>query len=359
MYLRFFKILWPPSILGLKKMFNALVTLLLFTSTVPLPISSMIVHYTSYGGICTGPCGFHGYDYTWCEQNGGSGKKWDYCSLELGVDSKGQNCATSCDLWGSSYHSCYFLNGKWNYCGLIGHLELVQYSEDNHICITACRAPNGSFQCNTIKGTERCSPFQDVTPMGLPCHNNYRCAKYGHSVYRCHTGDSEGLWDHCGRKSLEPCVFYFNSSETEICSLSNSQRESQIIFRREKRNYRYPFAKAEFKRAVHLIDKINSIISLPDPGPLASVHISKKESIFCKGVNYTNVEMKVGHGNETSLPIAHVLFSENLQSDEILRLALYSSLHSNFYPPAYTIAVSIGEAMQCPFEPRPYFSGQD
>lgn len=350
----------PFAFQGLKKMTNALVALLLFSSTVPLTISIFTVHYTSSGGLCTGTCGFHGYDYTWCEQSGGNGKKWDYCSLEPGLNAEGQRCGTPCLLWGGSYRYCYLINGKWHYCGLLGQLELLQYSQSNEICFNACRATNSSFQCNTNKGVERCSPFRDVTPTGLPCSRHYRCAKYGYSVYRCHTDDIQVQWDECGRNSLDNCVWFVNTSvtaqhfevpTTEFCRLSDLQSENHVIFRREKRkpmlNY---FFNTQFSNAVHLIDDIDSITDLPDAGLSASMYLSKQESIFCKGVNYTNVELRWRVHNENSVPVAHVLYPENLYSVEILRLAFYTSLHSSYYLPPYTIVVSVGKAMLCSIE---------
>lgn len=332
-------------------MIGALTALLLLSATVPLTISNIVVHYTSSEGICTGACGYHGYGYTWCKQSGGNGKYWDYCSLEPGVEVTGKRCTTSCDFRGASYRHCYLGNGNWHYCGLIGHRELEQYSQDNNICFNSCRATRDSFQCRTLKGNERCSPFRDVTPMGFPCHKNYRCAKYGHNVHQCHTGEIS--WDHCGRKSLGMCVWVKGSSVTEICTLPRSQKEGPIIFRRQMRNFKYFFGKAQFKKAVLLIDEINSITNFPDYGhlDLDDAYLYKRDSISCGGVNYTSVELKMSCFNQTSVSVAHVLFPENLSSVEILRLAFYTSLHSSFYLPAYTIVVSVGKAMVCSTEP--------
>ncbi|KAJ6661227.1 hypothetical protein lerEdw1_015364 [Lerista edwardsae] len=328
-------------------MISAPVALLLLSATVPLTISSIVVHYTSSGGVCSGVCGYHGYGYTWCKKSDGS---WDYCSLEPGVEVTGKRCATSCDFWGASYRHCYLGNGNWNYCGLLGQREVDQYSQDNNICINSCRATRDYFRCRTVKGNEHCSPFRDVTPKGFPCHNNYRCAKYGHDVHRCHIGYSEATWDYCGQKSLDMCVWVKRSSATEICTLPRSQKEGPIIFRRQLRNSK-TFANTQFQKAVLLIDEINSITSFPDYGHLARAYFYKRESVFCGGINYTNVELKMSCLNQTSVPVAHVLFPENLSSVEILRLAFYTSLHSSFYLPAYTIVVSVGKPMQCSTEP--------
>ncbi|XP_053114988.1 uncharacterized protein LOC128328861 [Hemicordylus capensis] len=334
----------------MKSIMSVSIALLLFFSIMTFTVSHIVVHYTSSGGICGDTCGYHGYDYTWCKQSGGSGKAWDYCSLEEGLEASGKNCASSCDFWGESYRFCYLSDGKWNYCGLLGQRELLDYSQDNDMCIKDCRVTKGSFQCDTVHGPQRCSPFHDVTPTGLPCHYQYRCAKYGHRVYRCHTHDSEGRWDYCGRKSLERCAWVFtegNFSQAEICTLPNSQEEGKIIFRRERRDKMLPPTKEEFRNAAHLIDKIASVTNLPDSGDLTTVHFYKQENIICKGVNYTNVELQISISNETSMPVAHVLFPKFLNSVAILRLAFYTSLHSTFYLPAYTIVVSVGEPMLC------------
>ncbi|XP_062974155.1 uncharacterized protein LOC134393117 [Elgaria multicarinata webbii] len=331
-------------------MMGVSVALLAFFSIMSITSSHYVVHYTSSGGMCGDTCGYHGYDYTWCKQSGGNGKDWDYCSLEEGLEASGKKCASSCERWGGSYLYCYLPNGKWHYCGLLGQRGFLEYSQENNICIKRCQAAEGTFQCETIHGTERCSPFHDVTPAGLPCHSNYRCAKYGHHVYRCHTDESEAGWDHCGRKGLEGCVWVYsqsNSSHVETCMLSNSQKEGKAIFRRERQDKILPLTKRQFQSAVQLIDKISSVSSLPDSGALAPTRFYKQEGITCKGINYTNMELHVGFANETIVPIAHVLFSELLNSAEVLRLAFYTSLHSAFYQPAYTIAVSIGEPMLC------------
>ncbi|XP_015275094.1 PREDICTED: uncharacterized protein LOC107117480 [Gekko japonicus] len=333
-------------------MLSILGAVLLFFSVFPFTTSSFVVHYTSSGGICQNACGYHGYDYTWCQQKGGSGKAWDYCSLEEGLGASGKACATSCTYWGSSYHSCYFEDGKWHYCGLIAQREYLAYSEDNYMCIDNCRldATVGYFQCNTVLGSQRCSPFHDITPTGFPCHSNYRCAKYGHSVYRCHTEDNENKWDHCGRKSLDPCVwilFENSTSQADICTLPYSQKKDKIIFRRESRNEIVPFAKEDFRMAAHFIDGISSTTSFPDTVDLAHVRFYKQENIFCKGLNYTNMELWVDISNRASAPIAHVIFPDILDAVEVLRLAFYTSLHSTFYQPAYTITVSFGEPMLC------------
>ncbi|XP_061442201.1 uncharacterized protein LOC133365026 [Rhineura floridana] len=321
------------------------VPLFLFFSILSSTVSQVVIHYTSSGGTCGDTCGYHGYAYTWCKQSGGNGKAWGYCSLEEGLEASGKHCASSCDFWGGSYRYCHLKNGGWNYCGLLRQQDFFpEYSQDNNMCLSSCRASKGCFQCDTAHGTQRCSPFRDVTPSGLPCHDNYRCGKFGHDVYRCQINNNESNWDSCGRKSLDKCVWFY--SLAEICILPISQKEGQIIFRRERRANMLPPTKEEFKNAVHLIDNITSITSLPDVRPLATVHLYKQESIFCKGINYTNVEVKIGSANET-VPIAHVLVPEFLSSVEVLRLAFYTSLHSTFYQPAYTIAVSIGEPMLC------------
>ncbi|XP_054846802.1 uncharacterized protein LOC129337261 [Eublepharis macularius] len=334
-------------------MLSNLGALLLFSSIVPFTISHFIIHYTSYGGVCQKACGYHGYAYTWCQQRGGSGKEWDYCSLEEGLGASGKTCATPCDYWGSSYRSCFFKDGSWHYCGLIAQREHLEYSQENNECINDCRldATVGYFQCNTAHGPQKCSPFHDMTPTGLPCHSNYRCAKYGHSVYRCHIDNSEDGWDHCGRKSLDPCVWIFfenTTSQTEICILPISQKKSKIIFQRETRNDMPPFANGDFKMAAHFIDGISSTTSFPDSADLAPVRFYKQESIFCKGLNYTNLELWLDTSTRSSVPIAHVIFPDILYAVEVLRLAFYMSLHSTFYSPAYTITVSVGEPMLCP-----------
>ncbi|XP_042327200.1 uncharacterized protein LOC121932565 [Sceloporus undulatus] len=326
------------------------VALLALFCVLPFTFCSYAIHYTSYGGICGDSCGYHGYDYTWCQQSGGSGKSWDYCSLEDGLDSSGQACASSCDLWGGNYRYCYLKNGKWNYCGMVGQTDFLEYSQENNLCIKNCRAIQGSFHCETIHGSQRCSPFQDITPTGLPCHNNYRCAKYGHSSYRCLIDDNKSMWDVCGQKGLDGCVwvtYESNSSQVEICTLSNTLKEGKVIFRREMRTNMLPPTKEEFKNAVHLIDKITSVTSHPDLGPQATTHFYKQEDIFCKGVNYTSVELHIRISEETAEPIAHVVYPAFLNSAHLLRLAFYTSLHSTFFPPAYTIAMSFDEPMLC------------
>uniref|UniRef100_A0A670JJ72 Uncharacterized protein n=1 Tax=Podarcis muralis TaxID=64176 RepID=A0A670JJ72_PODMU len=335
---------------SLKNIMGVPVTLLFSFSLLPSTLSQVVVHHTSYKGICTNACDFHGYDYTWCKQSGGSGKSWDYCSLEEGLGHTGEKCATMCDLWGGSYHYCYLKNGEWNYCGLISEKGFAEYAQDNKMCFDGCRATKEGFHCNTGHGKQRCSPFHDVTPTGLPCHNNYRCAKYGTDGYRCHMDNDQGLWDYCGRRAQSKCVWEYsetNSSLVEICKLPTSHHEGKILFRRERRDKMLPLTKEEFKKAVHLIDKIASVTSLPDSEPLETVRFYKQEDIFCKGVNYTGVELEIGMTKESAMPIAHVLFPEFLNSVEILRLAFYTSLHSTFYQPAYTIAISVEEPMLC------------
>ncbi|XP_048366264.1 uncharacterized protein LOC125440480 [Sphaerodactylus townsendi] len=339
---------------GLKKMLSTLGALLLFSSAVTSTTSHFVIHYTSSGGICQNACGYHGYDYTWCNQSGGNGKKWDYCSLEKGLGASGQPCSSSCAHWGASYRSCYFDNGKWHYCGLIVQREHLEYSQENNLCLDNCRldATVGYFQCSTPYGLQRCSPFHDITPTGLPCHSNYRCAKYGYSVYRCHTDDSEDKWDHCGQKHMNACGVWIHlenrTSLVEMCTLPYSHKKSKIIFHRERRKDLFPFVKEHVKMAVHLIDAISSTTSFHDSMDLEPVHFYKQESIFCKGLNYTNLELWVNISNSTSVPIAHVIFPDILKTVEVLRLAFYTSLHSTFYQPAYTIVVSVGEPMLCP-----------
>lgn len=326
------------------------VALLAFVSIVALASSTSVIHYTSSGGICVDSCGYHGYGYTWCNQSGGNGVYWDYCSLQEGLDSVGKQCISSCDFFGSSYRYCYLNDGKWNYCGLLGQQDFLEYSQENHMCLAHCQVNGGSFYCKTAHGSERCSPFRDVTPAGLPCHNNYRCSRYGHSVYRCHTDDSEFGWDYCGRKGLAGCEWFFsenNSSQVEICTRSDFQKEGKIIFRRERRDNMHFHNKEDFKNAIHLIDKITSTKTFPDPGPPETMYFYKQEDISCKDINYTSVELHVDDPSSTVLPIAHVVFPASLTSAPILRLAFYTSLHSSFYQPAYTIAVSVDEPMLC------------
>ncbi|XP_077159756.1 uncharacterized protein LOC143820613 [Paroedura picta] len=334
-------------------MLSVLGAVLLFFSVIPVPTSSFVIHYTSYGGICQNTCGYHGHAYTWCLQSGGSGKQWDYCSLEEGLGASGKACATPCAHWGASYRSCYFENGSWHYCGLIAQREYLEYSQENNICIDDCRldATAGYFQCNTVHGLQHCSPFHDITSTGLPCHPNYRCAKYGYSKYQCLTEDKEDTWDYCGRKSLDPCVWFFfetTTSQADICTLPYSQNKDKIILRRERRNDFFAFAKEDIKTAVHFIDGISSTTRFPDARNPAPVYFYKQDNIFCKGLNYTNLELWMDISNRTSVPVAHVIFPGILEAVEILRLAFYTSLHSTFYQPAYTITVSIGEPMLCP-----------
>lgn len=108
------------------------------------------------------------------------------------------------------------------------------------------------------------------------------------------------------------------------------------------------FAKEGVKMAAHLIDGISSTKSFPEFVNLAPVGFYKQENVFCKGLNYTNLELWMDISKQTSVPIAHVIFPSILDSVEVLRLALYTSLHSTFYQPAYTITVSVGEPMLCP-----------
>ncbi|XP_053115348.1 uncharacterized protein LOC128329012 [Hemicordylus capensis] len=325
---------------------STLAVLLLFSSIMTFGISH-IVHYTSSGGTCKDTCGYHGYGYTWCKQSGGNGYYWDYCSLEEGLGASGKNCSTSCDLRGGSYRYCYLSDGNWHYCGLIGQL-FVRYSQDNSKCINKCQITEGSFQCVTRHGTQRCSPFRDVTPTGLPCHHHYRCSRNGHSEYRCLTDNDEGRWDYCGQKSLDECVWTNDLvSQVEICTLSISQKEGRIIFRREKRNKMLPLSREEFRNAVHLIEKINSVTRLPDSGDLTTVRFYRQEDVLCENISYHRVELQISVFSETSVPVAHVLYPALLNSAEILRLAFYTSLHSTFYLPAYTIAVSVGGPMLC------------
>ncbi|KAJ7322365.1 hypothetical protein JRQ81_018652 [Phrynocephalus forsythii] len=323
------------------------IAVLILVSIMAFASSDSVIHYTSSGGVCTDSCGYHGYGYTWCKSSGNKAS-WDYCSLEEGIDASGQECASSCDFFGGSYRYCYLKNGKWNYCGLLGHQDFVEYSQQNHLCFEHCQAHGGSFKCKTPHGSERCSPFHDVTPAGLPCHQDYRCSRYGYSMYRCHIDSSEFGWDYCGRKSLDGCEWFFsesNSSQVEICTRSDFSKEGRIIFRRERRDSMHVPNKEDFKHAVHLIDKITSTQSFPDP--LETMYFYKQEDISCKDIDYTSVELHLDVPDNTVLPIAHVVFPTSLNSAPILRLAFYTSLHSNFYQPAYTIAVSVDEPMLC------------
>nr|XP_060639421.1 uncharacterized protein LOC132779768 [Anolis sagrei ordinatus] len=308
-------------------------------------LHSSIIFYTSSDGICADKCDYHGYKYTWCKQYGGNKADWDYCSLEEGLDTSGKTCDTSCEFFGESYRFCYYKDGGWHYCGLQKMQFFLEYSQENHICITNCRASQGSFHCKTIHGRRRCSPFHDITPTGLPCHNNYRCAKYGHSSYRCLV-DDKSLWDHCGQNSLDGCVwvtYESNFSQVEACTLSDILKERKVFLRRERRDNMLPPTKEEFKNAVHFIDKIGSYF----PGPWESINFYKQKDIFCKGINYTSVELHIKLSDEITEPIAHVVFPKFRNSAHLVRQAFYTSLHSTFYPPAYTIAVSFDEPMLC------------
>ncbi|XP_006128639.1 uncharacterized protein LOC102462198 [Pelodiscus sinensis] len=329
---------------------SALLVLLLSAAILPLSGSYVLIHQTSSGGQCQDACENRGYDYTWCKQIGGNKKKWDYCSLEPGLDAFGKQCATACELWGADYNSCYFKNGKWGYCGLFTRFYHARYSQSNKLCVTQCRATQGIFQCNTLEGIEPCAPYPDVTTRGLPCHSNYRCAHYGHSEYRCHTGEEDESWGYCGKKSLDECVWIAhqtNASQAEFCILSYGQGGQQITFRRERQHNLVHPATEEFQNATYLIDSITSSTSIPDPWVLGSVRLQKLEGIFCKGINYTNLEVQISKSTQLYLPIARVLFPKTLEADEFLRLALYTSLHSAFYPPAYVIVLTLRDPMLC------------
>lgn len=320
------------------------VALIVFFSFISSP-SSQLVHYSSSGKICEGTCGYHGYQYTWCQEKDG---KWGYCSLEEGLAASGQKCYTACELWGGSYYYCHFRSGGWHYCGLQQQRNFLEYSLENNLCMNSCRVSKTYFQCETARGPERCSPFQHVTPTGLPCHKNYQCARYGWSVYRCHTGKREDEWDSCRPNNKDGCAWMAsdtNSSQTEICTLAYSQNKRKLIFRRERQVEGLPPTKEQFKDAIHLIDSIAFIRNFPDSDALSELHFYKRKSILCNGFNYINVEL--WHGNFTNNPLAHVIFSEILSVVEVLRLAFYTSLHSTFYSPAYTIVVSVDEPMLC------------
>ncbi|XP_063159770.1 uncharacterized protein LOC134497781 [Candoia aspera] len=322
-------------------MMRVYVALVAFFSSIS---SSHPAHYTSSGGTCLNDCGYHGYTYTWCKLND---DKWDYCSLKEGLDASGKKCDTPCNLWGGSYRYCHFKTGGWNYCSLLQQSSSFESSLEN-LCVKSCRVSGAQFQCETAHGLERCSPFQDVTPTGLPCHSNYQCAKYGWSAYRCHTGKREDEWDVCRPQGKDGCIWVVsdtNSARTEICTLVHSQNKCKLIFRRERQTETFPPTKEQFKDAVHFIDQITSITNLPDSGTLSEVHFYKEQSILCNGVNYTNVEL--WPDNSMNKPIAHVIFPEILSEVEVLRLAFYTSLHSTFYSPAYTIVVSLDEPMLC------------
>uniref|UniRef100_A0A803TRE3 Uncharacterized protein n=1 Tax=Anolis carolinensis TaxID=28377 RepID=A0A803TRE3_ANOCA len=253
----------------LKKKMTVSIALFALFCVLPFTFSSSVIHYTSSNGICGDKCDYHGYKYTWCKQYGGNGKDWDYCSLEEGLDASGKKCATSCDFFGTSYRFCYHKDGGWHYCGLHKTQDFLEYSQENHICLKNCRATQGSFHCETIYGLQRCSPFHDITPTGLPCHNNYRCATYGHSTYRCLIDDNNSIWDYCGRKSLDGCVWvsYENSSsQVDVCTLSNILNEGKVIFLRERRDSMLPPSEEEFKNhLVHIsyIFDIYAIAALP------------------------------------------------------------------------------------------------
>ncbi|XP_020637871.3 uncharacterized protein LOC110073242 [Pogona vitticeps] len=331
-----------------KNMMGFSVALLTLVSIVAFASSGSVVHYTSSGGVCQESCGNHGYGYTWCKQSGGNGGYWDYCSLEEGLDIAGKKCKTSCDFFGGSYRYCYLEDGGWNYCGLLGHKAFLEYSQENHVCLTHCQAKGGTFYCHTAHGSKRCSPFHDVTPAGLPCHENYRCSRYGHSEYRCHI--DEFGWDYCGRKDLDGCEWFFyesNSSQVEICKRSDFQDEGKIIFRRERRENMYLLNHEEFKNAIHMIDKITSTTSFPDPEPSERMYFYKQEDISCKDIDYTSLELQIDASSDTGLPVAHVIYPASLNLLSVLRSALYTSLHSNFYQPTYTIVVSDDEPMLC------------
>ncbi|XP_058039253.1 uncharacterized protein LOC131198526 [Ahaetulla prasina] len=309
--------------------------------------SSHIVHYTSSGGVCTNTCGYHGNKYTWCQQKGGSGHGWDYCSLKEGLAVSGEKCDSPCDLWGGSYHYCYFRNGKWNYCSILSEWDSFEYSLKNNSCKNHCRITEGHFQCETIHGLEPCSPFRDVTPTGLPCHINYQCAKYGCSAYHCQTGKGEDDWDLCRPKDNDGCIWKVsvtNTTLTEICTLVYSQKKSNIFFRREMQTKIVSPTKEQFKDAVHLIDNLNTIRNFSEFDAPSKMYFYK-ESILCNGINYTSVKLWLN--NNTNKTIAHVIFSEILSIIKVLHLAFYTSLHSAFYSPAYTIIVSVGEPMLC------------
>ncbi|XP_030402722.1 uncharacterized protein LOC115643041 isoform X2 [Gopherus evgoodei] len=347
----------PSSWSGLRKMpevlphRSALLALLLIAAILPFTCSYVLIHHTSSGGQCQESCEYRGYSYTWCKQLGGKKAAWDYCSSQPGLEASGKRCATPCELWGASYHSCYLQDGNWGYCGLITRWYHAKYSQENKLCISQCRATQGTFQCNTLDGIEPCAPFPDVTTRGLPCHNNYRCARYGHSGYRCHTDKEDDSWAYCGRRSLDECVWIShqtNATQAEFCILSYAQGgDDNITFRRERQDKLIHPAKEQFQNATYLIDSITSSISIPDSWALGSVRLHKQEEIFCKGINYTNLVMQISKSTEFYLPIAWVLFPKTLDADEFLRLALYTSLHSAFYPPAYAIVVSLSEPMLC------------
>ncbi|XP_039199725.1 uncharacterized protein LOC120313382 isoform X2 [Crotalus tigris] len=309
--------------------------------------SSYVVHYTSSGGVCTNTCGYHGYTYTWCKQTGGNGYGWDYCSLEEGLAASGKKCYTSCELWGGSYNYCRFRDGSWYYCSMVLEWDSMEYSLKNNSCKNRCQVSGKHFQCESNHGVEHCSPFRDVTPTGLPCHINYQCAKYGGSDYRCQTGEEERDWDLCRPKDHNECTWNASITDswlTEICTLVYSQNKSNLFFRREVQTKILRPTKEQFKDAVHLIDKINTTRNLFHSYTLPKMYFYK-ESILCNGINYTSVELWSEHN--TNKTIAHVIFSEILTVVKVLHLAFYTSLHSAFYSPAYTIVVSVGEPMLC------------
>ncbi|XP_013920320.1 PREDICTED: uncharacterized protein LOC106547620 [Thamnophis sirtalis] len=309
--------------------------------------SSHVIHYTSTGGVCTNTCGYHGYKYTWCKQKGGSGHEWDYCSLKNGLAVSGEKCDSPCDFWGGSSQYCHFKNGKWNYCSLVLEWDSIEYSLRNNLCKHRCQIIQGHFQCDTFSGLEPCSPFRDVTPTGLPCHINYQCAKYGWSCYHCQTGMGEDDWGLCRPKDKDGCIWnasVTDSFQTEICTLVYSQKNSSIFFRRERQTKIVRPTKEQFKDAVHLIDNLNNIRNLSKSDTLTEIYFYK-ESILCNDTNYTSVKLWLD--NNTNTTIAHVIFSDILSIIKVLRLAFYTSLHSAFYSPAYTIIVSVGEPMLC------------
>ena len=157
------------------------------------------------------PCGYHGYDYSWCYLKGGSwdycctgdcgphgskydwctsGKKWSKCkmatlpSTKLTYNLKTCKSNHECGYHGYDYAWCYTTDGSWDYCctekcGLNG--------EQYDWCTTG--ASNNWKYCQQAN-----LPETGITAKGIKCRSDHSCGYHGYDYSWCYTSSS---WDYC------------------------------------------------------------------------------------------------------------------------------------------------------------------
>ncbi|XP_018417621.1 PREDICTED: uncharacterized protein LOC108791590 [Nanorana parkeri] len=293
---------------------------------------------TSYGGICTSPCGLHGESYYWCWQKGYSKSSWDYCSPAEKYDYKYNPCQSSCKSDGKSYTWCSVSQGSWGYCGRITEQFETWYTRYDVQCVTDCNKHGDYFRClDSNDNREYCSPSNHVTRKGKPCRENHPCGSYGKSYLWCYT-DENNNWDYCGKKIIdcEKSVYFSHRKkrareEHEVCRIENTAHRRVILLRAIPETRFLSPTRNQYMDASQVIDMLtpNTVFRRGTLLTHNTVRLDMQGEFVSEGVRYYNLQVQLNGQRQGQSSFSQALIPVDMDVSiflDSIQTALHTSL---------------------------------